>query len=99
VPRNGERTLPASRRTEYRAEDLGRYQAHPGGKHEARELPESGSRVAAKGPPTGAVGNRNDTLNVQTATSGLGRERRQAEREKGLAELAPNGDPDQRAAQ
>ena len=38
VSRNGERTLPASRRIEHGAEDGGRNRAHPAGCYEAREL-------------------------------------------------------------
>jgi hypothetical protein len=38
VSRNGERTLPASRRIEHGAEDGRRNRANPAGRHEAREL-------------------------------------------------------------
>lgn len=41
VSRNGERTLPASRRIEHRAKDGGRNRAYPAGRHEARELLEA----------------------------------------------------------
>ena len=52
VSRDEERTLPASRRAEYGAEDGGRDGAHPAGRDEARAPLEAGKGGASGVPGT-----------------------------------------------
>jgi hypothetical protein len=47
MSRNSKRTMQASRRAQYVAEDAGRYQAHPAGRNEARTVLQAGDNGTA----------------------------------------------------